>query len=149
MTDQIVPVLGAPNLGLTHTQSLRVGPDGFAARLNRLFVNIHPPGRGPSTSQELVRWLERRGSGLSAPYLSQLRTGQRDQPSLEVIELISEFFGVRSDYFTDRDEAYRRGLDRELEWLTVARDPVVRRLTTALVELDDASRAQVMAAAGI
>ena len=64
--------------------------DSFAAQLNRLFSSIYPPGRGPYTSQELVRWLGMRGLALSAPYLSQLRTGERKRPSEQTVEMIAE-----------------------------------------------------------
>ncbi|MDX1874768.1 transcriptional regulator [Mycolicibacterium sp. 120266] len=109
--------------------------DNFAARLNRLFETIYPPGRGPFTSTELVRELGYQGSTLSAPYLSQLRTGQRVQPSRHTLELIAGFFGIRSDYFTGEDDAYLRQLEDDLHWWQLARDPAVRQLTTALLEL--------------
>lgn len=131
-----------------HKVSL-VEPDTFAARLNRLFDTVYPPGRGPYCSEDLVHALAMRGLRLSSPYLSQLRSGQRVKPSLEILDMIAEFFGIRSDYFTDRDEAYRRHLEDELSWLELTRNPGIRRLSTALAELDPDSREQLMAAAGI
>ena len=96
----------------------------FAARLNRLFDTIYPPGRGPYTSQELVRVLEDRGLALSAPNLSQLRSGQRVQPSMQTAALIAEFFGIRPDYFTGEDEVYLQRVEAELGWLELAHDRV-------------------------
>ncbi|MCV7207460.1 helix-turn-helix transcriptional regulator [Mycolicibacterium canariasense] len=124
-------------------------PESFAARLNRLFETVHPPGRGPYCSRELVRALEDRGLALSAPYLSQLRLGRRGNPSLETMELIAEFFGIRIDYFTGHDESYRRRLEEELNWLDVYRDPQVRSLTTALLQLSPARREKLLTAAGL
>lgn len=126
-----------------------VKPDAFAQRLNRLFATVYPPDRAPYSSEDLVHALAMRGFRLSSPYLSQLRSGQRVRPSLEIIEMIADFFGIRSDYFTDRDENYRRALEEELDWLDLARNPAVRRLTTALTELDPDCREQLMATAGI
>ncbi len=122
-----------------------VAADSFAARLNRLFDTIYPPGRGPYASSELVRAVECRGMELSAPYLSQLRSGRRENPSLETMELIAEFFGIRSDYFTGRDEAYRRRLEEELDWIDLSRNPDVRRLASALIELPPGRREQLLA----
>lgn len=119
--------------------------DTFAARLNRLFDTVYPPGRGPFTGSELVRALSDQGLKLSAPYLSQLRTGQRAQPSQQTVELIAGFFGVRSDYFTGEDGTYLRRLEDELDWLELARDPAVRRLTTALLELSPENRELALA----
>lgn len=124
-------------------------PDSFAARLNRLFATVYPPGRGPYIGQELVRALSTRGPGLSAPYLSQLRTGERKRPSEQTIELIAEFFGIRSEYFTDPESGYAQWLDSELEWLDLAHNPDVQQLTTMLTDLDAGTRERLMADAGI
>lgn len=42
----------------------------FAARLNRLFDTVYPPGRGPHTSAEVIAALKAEGITMSAPYLS-------------------------------------------------------------------------------
>lgn len=119
--------------------------DSFAAQLNRLFETIYPPGRGPFTSQELIEWVRRGGMRLSAPYLSQLRTGDRQGPSQYTIDLIAEFFGIDSEYFTDPEGNYGRRLDAELGWLALAHNPDVRRLTTVLTDLDTDTRERLMA----
>ncbi|RAV07962.1 hypothetical protein DQP55_20520 [Mycolicibacterium sp. GF69] len=90
-----------------------------------------------------------RGLALSAPYLSQLRTGERKRPSEQTVEMIAEFFGIRSEYFTSPESGYGEWLDSELRWLEVAHDPDVRRLTTMLTALDTDTREQLMSAAGI
>ncbi len=112
------------------------GPgSAFAERLNRLFAIVHPPGRGPYSSNDLIRAVNARGIMLSAPYLSQLRTGQRNCPSANVIDAISDFFGVHPYYFTNEEHDYTRNLDRELYWLDLAHNPTVRDVTTALLSL--------------
>ena len=52
----------------------------FAARLNRLFDTVYPPGRGAHTSAEVIAALKAEGVTMSAPYLSQLRSGNRTNP---------------------------------------------------------------------
>ena len=49
----------------------------FSARLNRLFDTVYPPGRGPHTSAEVIAALKAEGITMSAPYLSQLRSGNQ------------------------------------------------------------------------
>lgn len=126
-----------------------VRAESFAGQLNRLFDTIYPPGRDAYTSMELVEWAAGRGLRLSAPYLSQLRTGARSRPSESTVELIAAFFGIASEYFTDPEGRYREALDAELNWLELAHDPDVRRVTSMLADLPAASRDQLMSAVGI
>ena len=106
-----------------------------AARLNRLFDTVRPPGRGPLRNYEVIGALRARGIEMSAPYLSQLRSGRRSHPSLDMLRPLADFFGVSVAYFTDADSAYTRYVDAELCWLEAAHDPQVREFTTALLEL--------------
>ena len=84
----------------------------FAARLNRLFDTVYPPGRGPHTSAEVIAALKAEGITMSAPYLSQLRSGNRTNPSAATMAALANFFRIKSAYFTD-DEYYEK-LDKEL-----------------------------------
>ena len=87
----------------------------FAARLNRLFDTVYPPGRGPHTSAEVIAALKAEGITMSAPYLSQLRSGNRTNPSSATMAALANFFRIKPAYFTD-DEYYEK-LDKELSWL--------------------------------
>ena len=98
----------------------------FSARLNRLFDTVYPPGRGPHTSAEVIAALKAEGITMSAPYLSQLRSGNRTNPSSATMAALANFFRIRPAYFTD-DEYYEK-LDKELSWLLVMRDEGVRRI---------------------
>jgi ESX-1-secreted protein regulator len=98
----------------------------FAARLNRLFDTVYPPGRGPHTSAEVIAALKTEGVTMSAPYLSQLRSGNRTNPSSATMAALANFFRIKAAYFTD-DEYYEK-LDRELSWLMTMRDENVRRI---------------------
>jgi transcriptional regulator with XRE-family HTH domain len=98
----------------------------FAARLNRLFDTVYPPGRGPHTSAEVIAALKAEGVTMSAPYLSQLRSGNRTNPSTATMAALANFFRIKTAYFTD-DEYYEK-LDGELAWLATMRDEGVRRI---------------------
>jgi transcriptional regulator with XRE-family HTH domain len=98
----------------------------FAARLNRLFDTVYPPGRGPHTSAEVIAALKAEGITMSAPYLSQLRSGNRTNPSSATMAALANFFRIKPAYFTD-DEYYEK-LDKELTWLATMRDENVRRI---------------------
>lgn len=119
----------------------------FAARLNRLFDTIWAPGRGPYRNFEVTEALDRRGHRLSAPYLSQLRSGIRRYPSPRTAVMLAEFFGVEVEYF-DPDTSYARALDAELDWLDVVHDKSVRELTTALMTLTPSQRDELLEQAG-
>jgi transcriptional regulator with XRE-family HTH domain len=98
----------------------------FAARLNRLFDTVYPPGRGPHTSAEVVTALKAEGITMSAPYLSQLRSGNRTNPSVATMVALANFFRIKPAYFTD--DRYYENLDKELAWLTTMRDEGVRQI---------------------
>ena len=63
---------------------------------------------------------------MSAPYLSQLRSGNRTNPSSATMAALANFFRIKSAYFTD-DEYYEK-LDSELAWMATMRDEGVRRI---------------------
>jgi transcriptional regulator with XRE-family HTH domain len=105
----------------------------FAARLNRLFDTVYPPGRGPHTSAEVIAALKSEGVTMSAPYLSQLRSGNRTNPSSTTMAALANFFRIKPAYFTD-DEYYEK-LDHELSWLATMRDEDVRRIAVRAVGL--------------
>ncbi|HEU0190663.1 MAG TPA: transcriptional regulator [Mycobacterium sp.] len=115
----------------------------FAARLNRLFDTVYPPGRGPHTSAEVIAALKLEGVTMSAPYLSQLRSGNRTNPSTATMAALANFFRIKPAYFTD--DAYYAKLDAELSWLSSLHDEGVRRIATEAVGLSPAAQADVLA----
>src|SRR5689334_13655301 len=65
----------------------------FGAILDQLC--LHPPtGRAPYTNIELAQAVTALGGKLTQGYLSLLRKGDRDNPSLEVIEYLAAALGV-------------------------------------------------------
>lgn len=70
----------------------------FAYRLNELFARPARSGRRAHTNRAVAAAVTARGHRVSAPYLSQLRTGQRDNPSPALVAAFAEFFGVTPQY---------------------------------------------------
>jgi transcriptional regulator with XRE-family HTH domain len=114
----------------------------FAARLNRLFDTVYPPGRGQHTSAEVIAALKAEGITMSAPYLSQLRSGNRTNPSTATMVALANYFRIKSAYFTD-DEYYEK-LDKELSWLATTRDDNVRRIAVRAAELSPEAQREVI-----
>ena len=112
----------------------------FSARLNRLFDTVYPPGRGPHTSAEVIAALKSEGITMSAPYLSQLRSGNRTNPSSATMAALANFFRIKPAYFTDDD--YYEKLDKELSWLCTMRDEGVRRIAVRSFGLSRAGPAE-------
>ena len=117
----------------------------FAARLNRLFDTVYPPGRGPHTSAEVIAALKSEGITMSAPYLSQLRSGNRTNPSAATMAALANFFRIKPAYFTD-DEYYEK-LNRELTWMAAVRHDGVRNIALAALELSPESKQELLARA--
>jgi transcriptional regulator with XRE-family HTH domain len=114
----------------------------FAARLNRLFDTVYPPGRGPHTSAEVIAALKAEGVTMSAPYLSQLRSGNRTNPSSATMAALANFFRIKSAYFTD-DEYYEK-LDKELQFYATVRDDGVRRIAARAQGLSPDAQQKVL-----
>src|SRR3712207_5528228 len=88
-----------PNTGATPGDSL-------ADRINYLFTRVHPRDRPEFTLEDVTNGMrERRGVSITPSYLSQLRKGQRTNPSREVLEGLADFFGVHPSYFFDEEAA--------------------------------------------
>ncbi|MEV6209582.1 helix-turn-helix transcriptional regulator [Kitasatospora sp. NPDC051914] len=104
----------------------------FAERLDHLFRTVHPAGRGPYTYAEVADGIkEAAGSdskGISASAIQQLRTGSKTNPTMNTIEALAQFFGVRPSYFFDDESAERTAA--ELSLLASMRDNNVRTIAT-------------------
>ena len=117
----------------------------FAARLNRLFETVYPPGRGQHTSAEVIAALKAEGITMSAPYLSQLRSGNRTNPSAATMAALANFFRIKPAYFTDDD--YFEKLDQELSLLAEMRDEGLRRIAARTVGLSAEAKEDLVARA--
>ncbi len=73
----------------------------FAARLNSLFATVRAPGERVHTNGEVAAQLTAWGHPISKPYLSQLRSGLRTDPSVETVAALARYFRVGPGYFAD------------------------------------------------
>ncbi|NGX08981.1 helix-turn-helix domain-containing protein [Mycobacteroides franklinii] len=105
----------------------------FVSRLNRVFAVLHSPGRGPYSNSEFLVFMRTGGTVVSAPYLSQLRNGQRGRPSLQALESIAHAFRIDVRYFID--SGYADKLEADLAALELAQNPALAELTSKLLEL--------------
>jgi transcriptional regulator with XRE-family HTH domain len=110
----------------------------LAEKLDRLFATKHPADRGPFTLREVAEMvtqqeLRKQEPGSPPPvkisfsYLSQLRTGTKDNPSFKQLAALAEFFGVSVTYFTGSAPEVDR-IDAELALTAAMRDAGVRDL---------------------
>lgn len=77
----------------------------FTARLNHLFATVRPSGGDREyTNSEVAA-----ATGLSGTYLGYLRRGVRDNPSIEAVQAIARFFGVRAGSLVDDDTDDEKG----------------------------------------
>ncbi|GAA1069137.1 helix-turn-helix transcriptional regulator [Kitasatospora nipponensis] len=94
----------------------------IAERLDHLFREIHPAGRGPFSYHEVAQAIrERAGEGdptVSHGTLQQIRTGTKTNPTVKTLEAVAAFFGVPTGYFLDDTVAER--VDARLSELKAA-----------------------------
>lgn len=99
----------------------------FAEKLDRLFRTVHPAGRGPYSYNDVAAGIRARGPvSISPQYLWLLRRGERDNPTIQHLEAIADFFGVPAAYFLD--DAKAAVVDQELETVIALRDSSVRQV---------------------
>ncbi|EUA43731.1 ESX-1 secretion-associated regulator EspR [Mycobacterium xenopi 3993] len=97
--------------------------------------------RGPHTSAEVIAALKAEGITMSAPYLSQLRSGNRTNPSAATMAALANFFRIKPAYFTD-DEYYEK-LDKELSWWAAMRNENIRRIAMGAADLSPEAQEDV------
>ena len=116
----------------------------LADLLGRLFAAVHPPGRGPYTNREVVTAIAATGGpGITVQYLSQLRNGERTNPTKDVMEGLARFFDVPAAYFFDSEQSTK--IAEDLEFLALLRDAGVREMALRAVGLTPRSKASITA----
>jgi len=113
----------------------------LAAQLNHLFNTVPRPGGGLWTNQDAAAAMSADGVATSAAYLSQLRTGKRDNLSARHLAAIARLFAVPMDYFFDLELARR--IDADLELLAAVRDAGVQSIALRAQGLSPESLAGV------
>ncbi|MER5973670.1 helix-turn-helix domain-containing protein [Streptomyces sp. NPDC002055] len=97
----------------------------LAEKIDHLFKTIHPKERGSYSYKEVESGIrDRGGPTVSASYIHQLRTGQRDNPTMKHLEALADFFGVAPSYFFNEESSER--IAAELSMLATMRDTRVR-----------------------
>ncbi|MET0233297.1 MAG: helix-turn-helix domain-containing protein [Kibdelosporangium sp.] len=111
----------------------------IAEKLDRLFQRVRPAGQGEyshSAVAEAIR--EQQGISISHTYIWQLRTGRRDNPTIQHLTALATFFGVPVAYFLDDEETKK--IDSELELLAALRDTGVTEIALRAADLSPGSR---------
>jgi ESX-1-secreted protein regulator len=74
----------------------------FREKLERLFVAVRHPDGSQYSLADVAAAVNAEGSAkLSASYLSELRSGRKDNPSIWVVSALARFFGQPIEYFLD------------------------------------------------
>ena len=82
--------------------------ESFADRLNELFEPQRDPEGKSGTNVAVAKAMHRIGFPGAPGYLSQLRNGQRENPTLAYVKALAEVFGVPLAYFTENTEEAAR-----------------------------------------
>lgn len=98
----------------------------LAERLNHLFATVHPGDRGPFSNEEVAQAIRHDGGEISRAYIAYLRNGERENPTMQHLEALAAFFGVKPSYFFDEEIA--AGIDAELELISAMRDAGIRSI---------------------
>lgn len=115
-------------------------PRTFAERLDLLFKSAHPSGQPEVGYQEVVDAISRGGGpSVTSSYLYMLRTGRRENPSVQLMQSLARYFNVPVAYFLDDKVAAE--LASQLDLLAALRDSDVQRLALRSHGLSPESRA--------
>lgn len=117
----------------------------LAERLNHLFATVHPAGRKPYKLREVADAINAEAGAtlISVSYLSQLRAGQRTEPSHTRLKAIARFFGVDVGYFSG--DLTAEDADRQAEFVTAMKDAGVRSIALRAHGLSESSLQAVLA----
>ena len=110
-------------------------PDrSLAEKLDALFL-----ARGDTSLEDVARAIRQAGGPtISASYLSLLRTGQKDKPTLRHVAALARYFGVAPGHFFP--DGITEGVTGDAEGLAAIRSPEVRRLAVRAAGLSERSR---------
>lgn len=110
----------------------------LAEKLDHLFATVRPLGGREFMLDEVADAINQHGEAkLTAMYVSQLRRGQRTNPTKSVLEALAWFFGVSPSYFFDDEVAGR--IEAELELMVAMRRASVQQIALRAADLSDES----------
>lgn len=107
----------------------------LAERLNFLFDYVPNPDGGRYSNTEVATGLQANGVPTTPTYMSQLRSGTRDNPSATIVAGLADLFGIPLTYFFDEQVA--SDTQNELATMTAMRDSRVRAVLTRAVGASD------------
>jgi transcriptional regulator with XRE-family HTH domain len=111
----------------------------LAAKLDRLFAAMRRKGGAePGNATVAAAITEQLGVPISHTYIWQLRTGRRDNPSIQHLTALATYLGVPVAYFLDDEERVK--IDRDLELLTTLREHGVTDIALRAADLSQDSR---------
>jgi transcriptional regulator with XRE-family HTH domain len=114
-------------------------PPTLAAKLDRLFRVVRPPGLDREyTYREAAVGIAEHGGATTANYVYLLRSGRRDNPGMKLLESLASFFGVPVTYFYDTQKSEQE-LEEELQLRAALRDSSIRQLALRSVDLSPAN----------
>jgi len=116
-----------------------VGAFSIAEKLDRLFRQVRAAGQAEPSYMavaEAIRTVQ--GVSISHTYIWQLRTGRRDNPTVQHLTALATYFGVPVAYFLD-DEQFRR-IDAQLELLQTIRDAGVTEIALRAADVSPDGR---------
>jgi transcriptional regulator with XRE-family HTH domain len=113
-----------------------VGAFSIAGKLDRLFREA---GRAEPSYMAIAEAIRaQQGVPISHTYIWQLRTGRRDNPTVQHLTALATFFGVPVSYFLD-DEQTRR-VDAQLDLLRTIRDAGVTEIALRAADVSPRGR---------
>lgn len=111
------------------------GVPDLAARLNRLFEVSRQPHGSRWTLAAASSALTAAGVPVSDIYLGRLKSGEKANPSAQLLHAIAELFGVPLEYFFDEEKS--RAVDKQLELLSAVQDQRVRAILARSAGVSD------------
>ncbi|WP_227982110.1 hypothetical protein [Nocardia spumae] len=109
----------------------------FADRFNEVVSQWEQVNGARMSNRALAFRVTQSGHPVSATYLSQLRSGNRDNPSPALVEAVARALAVELTQFNDRGQRDPVPGDETLS--AAVADPALRRLLTAAAGLSWAS----------
>jgi transcriptional regulator with XRE-family HTH domain len=112
-----------------------VGAFSIAGKLDRLFKQLRPEPSYMAVA-EAVR--SDQGVPISHTYIWQLRTGRRDNPTIQHLTALATYFGVPVAYFLDDDQTTR--IDAQLDMIRTIRDAGVTEIALRAADVSPRGR---------
>jgi len=111
----------------------------IAGRLDRLFRQVRSAGQPEPSYMAVAEAIRaQQGVPISHTYIWQLRTGKRDNPTVQHLTALATYFGVPVSYFLDDEQTER--VDAQLDLLRTLRDAGVTELALRAADVSPRGR---------